>query len=100
MISICVFLSPICYYSYKLAYLRFYDIITHVFVQNFQPLDVYVKNVTENVLFVTHMSGLALLLESVTSATMDPTKADVSFAEGLESLMHTIAKSVQYRKKM
>lgn len=82
------------------SYLRFYDIIIHVFVQNFQPLGVYVKNVTENVLYVTHMSGLALLLESVTSATMDPTKADVSFAEGLESLMHTIAKSVQYRKKM
>lgn len=59
-------------------------------------LEGYAKNAMADVLSAIHMSGPQPLLGSVTNATTDPTRADVSFVEDLELAMLITAKSVHF----
>lgn len=63
------------------------------------PLAVSVKNVTENVLFVTVTLCLKPLFEFVTNAIMEPILEDALFVEDQVFLMLIIAKSARSKKK-
>ena len=57
------------------------------------------KNATGSALYATPMCVLARLFEFAMNATMDPFRDAVLFAEGLEFLMHTIARNARSRRK-
>lgn len=62
-------------------------------------MDDFAKNATAGVSSATPTSDLALLYEFVTNATMDLTKAGVSFVEAQELATLTTAKNVLCWKK-